>query len=88
MTGFSFISTEGSQTRRPGSPLDEELASTTRRLAAFGSSKAADRTVPMYGLTAVFDAFLEPDPGADWAPDAITARRQLWRETARALYEM
>jgi AcrR family transcriptional regulator len=68
--------------------VDEELATTTRRLAAFGSSKAADWTVPMYGLTAVFDAFLEPDPDADWAPDAIAARRQLWAETARGLYEM
>jgi hypothetical protein len=42
----------------------------------------------MYGLTAVFVAFLEPDPDADWSPGAIEQRRQLWAVTAQALYEM
>ena len=68
--------------------VDEQLATATRRLAAFGSSKTADWTVPMYGLTAVFDAFLEPDPDADWSREAIAARRQLWVTTAQALYDM
>ena len=68
--------------------VDEHLATATRRLAAFGSSKPADWTDPMYGLTAVFDAFLEPDPDADWSPAAIAARRRMWSQTARALYEL
>ena len=68
--------------------VDEELATSTRRLAPFGSSKTADWTVPMYGLTAVFHAFLEPDPDADWSPAAIAQRRQLWALTAQALYDM
>jgi len=65
--------------------VDRDLATTTRPLAAFGSSKTADWSVPMYGLTAVVDAFLEPDPDADWSAESIAARRELWSQTARAL---
>lgn len=65
--------------------VDQDLATTTRPLAAFGSSTTAEWTVPMYGLTAVFTAFLEPDPDADWTPDAIAARRQMWKQIADTL---
>lgn len=60
----------------------------TQTLKAFGSSVAAEWSAAAYGLTAVFDAFLEPDPDADWSPEAITARRRLWEQTAAAMYEM
>jgi hypothetical protein len=68
--------------------VDQALATATQRLAPFGTTQTADWTVPMYGLTAVFVAFLEPDPDADWSPGAIEQRRQLWAVTAQALYEM
>jgi hypothetical protein len=68
--------------------VDEQLATATRRLAPFGSTRTAEWTVPMYGLTAVFAAFLEPDPDADWSPGAIDQRRHLWALTAQSLYEM
>jgi hypothetical protein len=65
--------------------VDEQLATDTRRLAAFGSTETAEWNVPTYGLTAVFNAFLEPDPDADWTPDAIAARRQMWEQLADTL---
>ena len=42
--------------------------------------------MPAYGLTAVFDAFLEPDQDASWSPTAIAERRLIWDETAQMLY--
>lgn len=65
------------------SPADQ-----TQTLKAFGSSVAAEWSAAAYGLTAVFDAFLEPDPDADWSTGAIAARRRLWEQTAAAMYEM
>ena len=64
-----------------------QIATTTRHLAGFGSTAARDWTAPGYGLTAIVDAFLEPDPDATWTPDAIAQRRQLWEQTAASLYE-
>jgi AcrR family transcriptional regulator len=66
--------------------VDEQLATATRGLAAFGSTKTAEWNVPTYGLTAVFNAFLEPDPDAEWTPDAIAARRRMWEQTADTMY--
>jgi hypothetical protein len=40
-----------------------------------------DWTAPDLGLPAVIDAFLKPDPDADWSPAAIAAPRQLWEQT-------
>jgi AcrR family transcriptional regulator len=68
--------------------VNEDLVSTARPLAAFGSSQVADWTAPAYGLTAVFDTFLEPDPDASWSPEALADRRRLWEQTADSLYEM
>jgi AcrR family transcriptional regulator len=68
--------------------VNEDLVTAARPLAAFGSRQVADWTVPAYGLTAVFDAFLEPDPDASWSPEALADRRRLWEQTADSLYEV
>ncbi len=67
---------------------NEHLTTATRPLAGFGSSRTTDWTVPAYGLTAVFDAFLEPDEEASWSPAAIAERRLIWEETAQMLDEL
>lgn len=65
--------------------VNPDLVVATRTLAAFGSTEPAGWTAPAYGLTAVFDAFLEPDPDTDWSPAALAVRRELWDETAAEL---
>jgi AcrR family transcriptional regulator len=68
--------------------VNEDLVIASRPLAAFGSRHVAAWTVPTYGLTAVFEAFLEPDPDASWSESAIVERRRLWTTTADSLYLM
>src|SRR5674476_636519 len=36
--------------------------------------------------SADLNAFLEPDPDAEWTPDAIAARRRMWEQTADTMY--
>lgn len=59
--------------------------STPTRLAPFGSTVPAQWSEAEFGLVSVIDAFLEPDPDADWSPPAIRARLELWRHTAAEL---
>jgi len=55
-------------------------------IAPFGAGGSAQWSIPVYGLTAIFDAFLEPDPDASWSGEAIAERRALWDATAAELY--
>lgn len=57
-------------------------------LAPFGSTREAEWSVAEYGLVAVFDAFLEPDPEAAWTDDAIAERLRRLDDTVEHMYDL
>ena len=64
------------------------VATVRQPLAPFGSSREADWSVAEYGLVAVFDAFLEPDPDAVWTEETIAERLRRLDDTVQHMYDL